>query len=87
MNRALLTDQKAGADLHADRAEGKGRKQLPPVRYAAGRNHRHVDRVNHLRHQRHGSQLSDMAAALGSLGDDHVRPLRDDPFGQTRPPE
>ena len=73
--------QIGAADLHAGRAERKRRRDAAPVGDAAGRDHRHLHRIDHLRHQRKragllgdivGQEHAAMAAGLRALRDDDV---------------
>ena len=73
--------QIGGADLNAGRAQRERRRDTAPVGDAAGRNHRHLHGIHHLRHQRESAGLlgdvfseehAAMAARLRALRDDHV---------------
>ena len=74
VDRALRADQQAGAQLSAAGAQGEGGQQLAGVRNAAGGHHGDGHRVAHLGHQGHGGGLAYVAAGLGALGNDAVRP-------------
>ena len=72
------------ADLHAGGAQRKCGRNPSPVGDAAGRNHRHLHRVDDLRHQREraglfgdavGQEHAAMAASFGALRDDDVGAL------------
>ena len=45
----LLAAQERRSHLHGARAEHEGRRHLPPVGDAAGGDHRHAHRIDHLR--------------------------------------
>jgi hypothetical protein len=73
--------QVRGADLHASRAQRERRCNPAPVGNAAGRDHRHLHRIHHLRHQRKGAGLlgdfvgqehAAVATGFGALRDDNV---------------
>ena len=72
MNRALTAHKKAGTDLDAAGAERNRSGHLSAVRNATGRNDRHIERVHHLRNERHRRHLADMTAGLRSLGNDRI---------------
>ena len=77
----LRAAQVGGADLHARRAQREGRRNAASIGNAAGRNHRHLHRIDHLRHQRKGAGLfgdvfgqehAAMTARLGTLRNNDV---------------
>ena len=74
-------EHEGGADLHAGRAQRQRRHDAAPVADAAGGDHRHLHRIDDLRHQRHRAGLprdvvvqehAAMAAGLVALGDHDV---------------
>ena len=77
----LRTAQVGAADLHAGGAERECRRDPARVADGAGRDHRHLHRIDHLRHQREGADLrrqivgqehAAMAARLAALRDDRI---------------
>ena len=48
----LLTRQEGGSDLHGLRAERQSGYYAPRIRYSTRGDHRHVNDVGHLRHER-----------------------------------
>ena len=72
-NIALVGCEEHGAALHALGAQHERRRHAAAVRDAAGRNDRDAQRIDHLRNQRHGRQLTDVAAALHAFRDNSVR--------------
>ena len=81
-NIALVGRQEHGAALHAFRAQHEGRRHTAAVCNAARCDDRDIHRVNHLRHERHGGQLADVAAAFHTFRDDRVRACALHAFGQ-----
>ena len=70
---ALVGCEEHGAALYAFGAEHHGSCHAAAVRNAAGSDDRNAQRVHDLRHERHGRQLADMAAALHAFCDDCIR--------------
>jgi hypothetical protein len=64
--------QEARAHRDALRAEGQRGDQAAAVVEAAGRDHRHLHRVHHLRQQHRGGHAAGVAAALAALDGDDV---------------
>ena len=80
--------QECRADLGAGSAQRQRRGDAPAVADAAGGDHRHFHRVDHLGHQRHGAGLAGhivgqehaaMAACFGALCDHRVAAVRLEP--------
>ena len=81
----LLAAQERRSHLHGARAEHEGRRHLPAVGDAAGRDDRHAHRVDDLRQEREQARLhadvdagkrAAMAAGFGALRDDRVDAAR-----------
>ena len=80
-DRRFRTQQECASWLHARGAEREGCRHAAGVADAAGRDHRHPDRLGHLRQQGEGARLggqvvgeehSAVAAGFGALGDDRI---------------
>ena len=72
-NVAFIGREEHGAALHALGAQHERRRHAAAVRDTARRDDRDAQRIHHLRHERHGRQLADVAAALHAFRDDRVR--------------
>ena len=68
----LIRCDEARAHPHADTAERQRRRQPAAIEQPAGRHHRHVHGIHHLRPQCHRGHRAGVPAGLGTLCDHHV---------------
>ena len=82
MDGALLARQQACSHLGTHRAQSKRSGKLTPVCNASRRDNGNVNRVDHLRNERHGRGLAHMATALRTLGNHAVNVITRQTAGQ-----
>jgi hypothetical protein len=83
----LCAGDEAGPQPHADRADRQGRGQPAAVGDPAGREHGHVDRVDHGGQQRQGPHASRVTAPVVALGDHGVDAATRDAYRVARVPD
>ena len=86
--RRFWAPQEGRADLHAVCAEGEGRRDSPSVGDPPGGNHRNIDGIGDLGHERHRADLPArvvveehpaVSAGFEPLGDHRIAPVIDEP--------